>query len=177
MIPAHLPALWDERGAVGVPRAASSHGAIRDALGRREDGHLEPGHVDTVARRYHGPVALLSDADRARCAGGRTSFLFRAPRRGRWRIPGIGAVTSTASLVRPELVVRPEHIIDVISQESRIPKDMIYRDTSDRFSAMEADLGRRPAGQRETGVYPPGGRRPRASRCRRPRKPTARADN
>jgi ATP-dependent Clp protease ATP-binding subunit ClpC len=48
-----------------------------------------------------------------------------------------------------DLVVRPEHIIDVISQESRIPKDMIYRDTSDRFSAMEADLGRRVIGQKE----------------------------
>ena len=46
-----------------------------------------------------------------------------------------------------ELIVRPEHIIDVISQESRIPKDMIYRDTSDRFSAMEADLGKRVVGQ------------------------------
>ncbi len=46
-----------------------------------------------------------------------------------------------------ELVVRPEHIIDVISQESRIPKDMIYRDTSDRFSAMEAELGKRVVGQ------------------------------
>lgn len=46
-----------------------------------------------------------------------------------------------------ELVVRPEHIIDVISQESRIPKDMIYRDTSDRFSAMETDLGNRVIGQ------------------------------
>src|SRR5881394_1824960 len=48
-----------------------------------------------------------------------------------------------------ELVVRPEHIIDVISQESRIPKDMIYRDTSDRFSAMESDLGNRVIGQKE----------------------------
>lgn len=48
-----------------------------------------------------------------------------------------------------ELIVRPEHIIDVISQESRIPKDMIYRDTSDRFSAMEADLGKRVIGQKE----------------------------
>ncbi len=46
-----------------------------------------------------------------------------------------------------ELVVRPEHIIDVISQESRIPKDMIYRDTSDRFSTMERDLGNRVIGQ------------------------------
>ena len=45
------------------------------------------------------------------------------------------------------LTVLPEHIIDVISQESRIPKDMIYRDTSDRFSAMETDLGKRVIGQ------------------------------
>src|SRR6478672_9098448 len=48
-----------------------------------------------------------------------------------------------------DLVVKPEHIIDVISQESRIPKDMIYRDTSDRFSAMEKDLAGRVIGQKE----------------------------
>ncbi len=47
------------------------------------------------------------------------------------------------------LIVKPEHIIDVISQESRIPKDMIYRDTSDRFSVMEADLAKRVIGQKE----------------------------
>jgi ATP-dependent Clp protease ATP-binding subunit ClpA len=47
------------------------------------------------------------------------------------------------------LVVKPEHIIDVISQESRIPKDMIYRDTSDRFSSMETDLGQRVIGQKD----------------------------
>ena len=48
-----------------------------------------------------------------------------------------------------EHIVRSEHIIDVISQESRIPKDMIYRDTSDRFSAMETDLGQRVIGQHD----------------------------
>ncbi len=47
------------------------------------------------------------------------------------------------------LTVLPEHIIDVISQESRIPKDMIYRDTSDRFSAMEVDLANRVIGQKD----------------------------
>ncbi len=47
------------------------------------------------------------------------------------------------------LVVRPEHIIDVISQESRIPKDMIFRDTTDRFSEMENLLARRVVGQKE----------------------------
>src|SRR5215204_5391946 len=47
------------------------------------------------------------------------------------------------------LVVRPEHIIDVISQESRIPKDMIYRDTSDRFSVMEDALANRVIGQKD----------------------------
>ncbi len=47
------------------------------------------------------------------------------------------------------LVVEPKHIIDVISQESRIPKDMIYRDTADRFSQMELDLGQRVIGQKD----------------------------
>jgi ATP-dependent Clp protease ATP-binding subunit ClpC len=47
------------------------------------------------------------------------------------------------------LVVKPEHVIDVISQESRIPRDMIFRDTNDRFSTMEADIGRRVIGQKE----------------------------
>jgi ATP-dependent Clp protease ATP-binding subunit ClpC len=47
------------------------------------------------------------------------------------------------------LVVRPEHVIDVISQESRIPRDMIFRDTNDRFATMEADLGNRVIGQKD----------------------------
>jgi ATP-dependent Clp protease ATP-binding subunit ClpA len=46
------------------------------------------------------------------------------------------------------MVVRPEHVIDVISQESRIPRDMIFRDTSDRFSMTEAMLGQRVIGQK-----------------------------
>src|ERR687896_447909 len=41
------------------------------------------------------------------------------------------------------MVVKPEHVIDVISQESRIPRDMIFRDTTDRFGNMEEDLGHR----------------------------------
>ncbi|MDT7540140.1 MAG: ATP-dependent Clp protease ATP-binding subunit ClpC [Acidobacteriota bacterium] len=47
------------------------------------------------------------------------------------------------------MIVRAEHIIDVISQESRIPRDMISRDTNDRFSNMEDDLGGRVIGQKE----------------------------
>src|ERR671927_482516 len=47
------------------------------------------------------------------------------------------------------LVVKPEHIIDVISQESRIPRDMIYRDTNDRFSTMEEELSKRVIGQKD----------------------------
>jgi ATP-dependent Clp protease ATP-binding subunit ClpA len=47
------------------------------------------------------------------------------------------------------MVVRSEHIIEVISQESRIPKDMVYRDTSDRFSNMEEALSKRVIGQQE----------------------------
>jgi ATP-dependent Clp protease ATP-binding subunit ClpC len=47
------------------------------------------------------------------------------------------------------LEVRPEHIIDVISQESRIPRDLIFRDTSDRFRDIENVLAGRVIGQRE----------------------------
>ena len=47
------------------------------------------------------------------------------------------------------MIVKPEHVIEVISQESRIPPDMIFRDTSDRFLMTEAMLGRRVIGQRE----------------------------
>src|SRR5919109_446608 len=48
-----------------------------------------------------------------------------------------------------KMVVRPEHIIEVISQESRIPRDMIFRDTTDRFAMTEAMLGRRVIGQKK----------------------------
>ena len=47
------------------------------------------------------------------------------------------------------MIVKPEHVIEVISQESRIPRDMIFRDTSDRFLMTEAMLGRRVIGQKE----------------------------
>jgi ATP-dependent Clp protease ATP-binding subunit ClpC len=47
------------------------------------------------------------------------------------------------------MVVRPEHVIDVISQESRIPRDMIFRDTNERFAEMEGDIGKRVIGQKE----------------------------
>src|SRR6266508_5111308 len=42
-----------------------------------------------------------------------------------------------------------EHIIDVISQESRIPRDLIFRDTTDRFKDLEELLARRVIGQKE----------------------------
>jgi ATP-dependent Clp protease ATP-binding subunit ClpC len=47
------------------------------------------------------------------------------------------------------LIVKPEHVIDVISQESRIPRDMIFRDTGERFALTEAKLGGRVIGQHE----------------------------
>ena len=47
------------------------------------------------------------------------------------------------------MIVKPEHVIDVISQESRIPRDMIFRDTNDRFATMEGDLSERVIGQKE----------------------------
>jgi ATP-dependent Clp protease ATP-binding subunit ClpA len=44
-------------------------------------------------------------------------------------------------------IVTAEHVIDVISQESRIPRDMIFRETNDRFKTMEGDLAHRVVGQ------------------------------
>src|SRR5436853_1474130 len=44
--------------------------------------------------------------------------------------------------------VKSEHIIDVISQESRIPRDMIFRDTNDRFLYMDDALSGRVIGQK-----------------------------
>src|SRR5882672_4702241 len=46
------------------------------------------------------------------------------------------------------MVVTPEHVIEVISQESRIPRDMIFRDTSERFAMTEAMLSQRVIGQK-----------------------------
>ncbi|MCA1573046.1 MAG: ATP-dependent Clp protease ATP-binding subunit [Acidobacteria bacterium] len=46
------------------------------------------------------------------------------------------------------MIVKPEHVIEVISQESRIPRDMIFRDTGDRFAMTEALLGNRVIGQK-----------------------------
>jgi ATP-dependent Clp protease ATP-binding subunit ClpA len=47
------------------------------------------------------------------------------------------------------MIVKPEHVIEVISQESRIPRDMIFRDTSDRFVMTEVQLSQRVIGQKE----------------------------
>jgi ATP-dependent Clp protease ATP-binding subunit ClpA len=47
------------------------------------------------------------------------------------------------------LVVQPEHVIDVISQDARIPRDMIFRDVNERFKATEEMLARRVVGQQE----------------------------
>ena len=43
--------------------------------------------------------------------------------------------------------VRREHVIEVISQESQIPRDMIFRDTNERFAEMEAKIAERVVGQ------------------------------
>src|SRR6267143_200745 len=47
------------------------------------------------------------------------------------------------------MIVKPEHVIEVISQQSSIPRDMIFRDTTDRFLLTEAMLGHRVIGQKE----------------------------
>lgn len=46
-------------------------------------------------------------------------------------------------------IVTASHVIDVISQEATIPRDMIFRDTCDRFKQMEEILANRVVGQQE----------------------------
>jgi len=50
---------------------------------------------------------------------------------------------------RPSEAVRPDDVIEVISQDTKIPKDMIFRDTNVRFKDMEKVLSRRVIGQKE----------------------------
>ncbi|MBI5492457.1 MAG: ATP-dependent Clp protease ATP-binding subunit [Deltaproteobacteria bacterium] len=50
---------------------------------------------------------------------------------------------------RPNEPVKTEDVIEVISQETKIPRDMIFRDTTGRFKDMEKALGSRVVGQRE----------------------------
>ncbi|MBW2147518.1 MAG: ATP-dependent Clp protease ATP-binding subunit [Deltaproteobacteria bacterium] len=50
---------------------------------------------------------------------------------------------------KPYDVVSREDILEVISQETRTPIDMVYRDTVDRFTNMEEALARRIVGQKE----------------------------
>lgn len=45
--------------------------------------------------------------------------------------------------------VLPEDIIQVISQETRIPREMVFRDTTERFKNMEEILAKRVVGQKE----------------------------
>ena len=50
---------------------------------------------------------------------------------------------------RPSEPVKSDDVIEVISQETRIPRDMIFRDTVGRFKDMEKTLAKRVVGQRE----------------------------
>lgn len=50
---------------------------------------------------------------------------------------------------RPDDCARSKDVIEVISQEARVPLDMVYRDTTDRFSNTEEILARRVVGQKE----------------------------
>ena len=50
---------------------------------------------------------------------------------------------------RPESPVTPSDVIEVISEETKIPPEMVVRDTIERFGDMELDLSRRVVGQSE----------------------------
>lgn len=48
-----------------------------------------------------------------------------------------------------EPVVKPEHVLEVIAQESKLPIDMVHRDTLERFKDLESYLSSRVVGQKE----------------------------
>lgn len=50
---------------------------------------------------------------------------------------------------RPDDPVTTDDVVEVISQETKIPKDMIFRDTTTRFKEMEGALSGRVVGQKE----------------------------
>jgi ATP-dependent Clp protease ATP-binding subunit ClpA len=50
---------------------------------------------------------------------------------------------------RPTEPVTQDDVVEVISQETKIPKDMIFRDTTAKFKDMEKALSRRVVGQHE----------------------------
>ena len=50
---------------------------------------------------------------------------------------------------RPGEDVSGANVIEVISQETKIPKDMIFRDTTERFKNMEEAISARVVGQKE----------------------------
>jgi ATP-dependent Clp protease ATP-binding subunit ClpC len=45
--------------------------------------------------------------------------------------------------------VSPDDVIQIISQETRIPREMVFRNTAERFKDMEEALSRRLVGQKE----------------------------
>ncbi len=54
-----------------------------------------------------------------------------------------------AELYKEDHIVTPGEIIDVISESSGVPREMVVRDVSDKFKDLEASLARRVVGQRE----------------------------
>ena len=52
-------------------------------------------------------------------------------------------------IANPMGTVGANEILQVVSEESKIPLDMVFRDTNERFLALESELGKRVIGQRE----------------------------
>ena len=69
------------------------------------------------------------------------------------RLPDKAIGWLDTAAVRAEIARRSEvtaaDVAEVVADDSRIPVDMVFRDVGDRFSNLEAHLGRRVVGQRE----------------------------
>ncbi len=102
---------------------------IRPRLARNYSVTITDGAIDTaidIAQRYMRSLRLPDKA-----------------------IGWLDTACVKVEINRPEVPVNSGDVIDVISQETKIPRDMIFRDTTERFRDMEAALGKRVVGQRE----------------------------
>ena len=107
-------------------RTSLPHGESRRAVDQRDQG--DPARSSSATREK-----LLRQNFRRRhqhCVGDGSKYIRNL------HLPdkAIGWLDTAAVKVEinepQKMVVRPEHVIEVISQESRIPRDMIFRDTA-----------------------------------------------
>jgi ATP-dependent Clp protease ATP-binding subunit ClpC len=134
-----------------------THIAEDEALARRfRMIHIQEPDIDQAREILRGIRPRLEKNYSVRIEDGAIeTALTMAPRyQHNLRLPdkAINWLDTASVKVEIENSNRPvfaDDVVQVISQETRIPREMVFRDTTDRFKDMEENLGRRVVGQRE----------------------------